>query len=585
MPQSESYSAISCPAGPDKADGDKTPALTADVARPPEPQRVHTEGSQEKATHRLVKEERPKLSRVGRRKSLVARPKSWIQSLKNGSPERRTDAENVVSTPFDAPPVPVISQSTRDRNSKTRTVSASFAPFSRKSWMASSRSPSPNRNVLRETENGAKSSIGSTSTGSPTKTFDQSANAAPRLDQSLSATTSDSPPRLRHVSTFQKIKQRPTSVLLNLTTFNSSNSSTSSLPRSSFDNRSTPRTSMDKVPPLPKNLSTDKLPHSGTENSTRKRDELWSAFRSLENSLSKFQSKSWSLKTNVVRSSLLPFLRNHASHPSNKSLRPEDLDRRVTVLNKWWTEILEVLDGRQNQTVSSVDRPVLLEACHELMTRPEWRLSPSQYAPLADRSPDQTSERPGKNLSSVSLSSSASQFITESVYHKTRNLYIQNLLAQMTFVVEKMSLRHAPASLVTFCGKAAAYAFFFVPGIADMLVRIWNLEAVILRRVSDALGMPRRIDKTETDRINAAFPRHMQALGWTSVKTMVGLLRHDPALPVLITKISWLGPWAARWCGRDSDLFFVFVKHYHILVEEFLPSDLTLAEKARTPGK
>jgi len=167
---------------------------------------------------------------------------------------------------------------------------------------------------------------------------------------------------------------------MNFTTFKSANSSADSLPSSYTDSRSRSRTSTDKVPSLSKS-STETLQNLTVDLPPRRRDELWSAFRSLENDYSKFQSKSWSLKTNVVRASLLPFLRNHASHPSNKNLRPEDLDRRITILNKWWTGLLEVLDGRQNQTVSGVDRPILLEACYAIMTRPEWRLAPSHFAP------------------------------------------------------------------------------------------------------------------------------------------------------------------------------------------------------------
>jgi hypothetical protein len=155
----------------------------------------------------------------------------------------------------------------------------------------------------------------------------------------------------------------------------------------------------------------------------------------------------------------------------------------------------------------------------------------------------------------------------------------------MSFVVDKMSLRHAPASLVTFCGKAAAYAFFFVPGIAEVLVRIWKLPADILRRVAGELGMPRRVSKLDLDEVLAPFPAHTHSLGWTSVKSMTNLLRRDAYLPIVAAKIPWFGPWVSRWCGRDSDLFFVFVKHYHILAEEFLPSELSLAEKARSPGK
>jgi hypothetical protein len=154
----------------------------------------------------------------------------------------------------------------------------------------------------------------------------------------------------------------------------------------------------------------------------------------------------------------------------------------------------------------------------------------------------------------------------------------------MSFVVDKMSLRHAPASLVTFCGKAAAYAFFFVPGVAEVLVRIWKLDADILRRVSDEFGMPRRANKVDIDEVVAQFPSHIHCLGWSSIKLMAKQLHQYPVLPVVAKEINWYGPWVARWCGRDSDLFFVFVKHYHILVEEFMLSELSIIEKARAPG-
>ncbi|CZS91024.1 uncharacterized protein RCO7_01404 [Rhynchosporium graminicola] len=537
------------------------------------------------AGNRLTKEERPKLERMGRRKSLVARPKSWIAKVKGNSPERQNASETVVTTPSDAPPVPAISKSIRDKDSKTKTVSGSFATFARKSWITHSRSPSPSsRNTSREIETEGMTTVDLKMTGSPL-TSSQHVNTTSNSENAAPTPSTDSPPKARSATTFQKIKQRPASVLMNFTNFNSSNSSTSSLPRSSLDNKSTPRTSIDRVPALPTTFSTEKF-HINYE-PARKRDELWSAFRSLENDFSKFQSKSWSLKTNVVRASLLPFLKNHVAHPSNKNLRPEELDRRVTVLNKWWTGLLEVLDGRQNQTVSGVDRPILLEACYMVMTRPEWRLSPSHFAPLAERSTNRSPEKrqvSRRKSSSASSKSSASQFMTESVYHNTRNLFVHNLLSQMSFVVDKMSLRHAPASLVNFCGKAAAYAFFFVPGIADILVRLWKLESDVLKRVSDVLGMPRRVNKIELDDVNCAFPNHIQGLGWTSVKTTVNLLRQTPTLPILAAKIAWNGPWIARWCGRDSDLFYVFVKHYHVLVEEFMPDGLSLAQKARAPG-
>ncbi|KAN0117051.1 DUF1765 domain containing protein [Hyaloscypha variabilis] len=587
LPRSASFSnlpILQIPFRPEKELHRVSVDLTTRPLTPPQTKR----GQNSKAGNRLSKEERPKLERLGRRKSLVARPKSWISRVKGGSPERQDGSESGGTTPTDAPPVPQISKAVRD--SKTKTVSESFATFARRSWITSSRSPSPNRIKDQQIDDdGQHAGSSSKMTGSPITSSSRSVIPPTKFDNPTLPKISDSPPKglLRAPTTNQKPKQRPTSVLMNFTTFNSNNSSSSSLPRSSLDNRSTPRTSQERAPVLPKSPSNEKLQSQAPE-LPRRRDELWSAFRSLENDFSKFQAKSWSLKTNVVRSSLLPFLRNHASHPSNKNLRPEDLDRRITILNKWWTGLLEVLDGRQNQTVSGVDRPILLEACYAIMTRPEWRMAPSHFAPLAERSANYQNQspvrRPRSQKSSASLNSSASQFLTESVHHNARNLFIQNLLSQMGFVVDKMSLRHAPASLVTFCGKAAAYAFFFVPGVAEVLVRIWKLQADVLRRTADELGMPRRVNKSDLDDVLAPFPVHIHSLGWTSVKCMTNQLRQDAYLPILAAKIPWYGPWVSRWCGRDSDLFYVFVKHYHILAEEFLPSDLSLTEKARSPG-
>lgn len=88
--------------------------------------------------------------------------------------------------------------------------------------------------------------------------------------------------------------------------------------------------------------------------------------------MTRFQSKSSSLKANVVRTSLLPFLRQHAQKPLDQKLRPEDLDRRVNILNGWWTGLLELVAGRNNQSISGTDRPVILEGIAAIMERPEW---------------------------------------------------------------------------------------------------------------------------------------------------------------------------------------------------------------------
>lgn len=511
---------------------------------------------------------------VGRRKSLVARPKSWMQKAR-GTPEpaeeNGTGSKAVAAV--EIPALPTMPKAVRENRRKS--VSESLATFARKSWIGTSRSPSPSRSPSH------------TSLKQATKLESvegQRAGDKPTLNQPPLPKVTGSPQKPQPVkrSTLQKLK-RPQSVLMTFTNLTSANSSTSSLP-SSLENKSTPRTSIEKIPPVPKTFSSEKLLHG--IDGYKKRDELWAAFRSLDNDFAKFQSKSWSLKTNIVRTAVLPFFKNHASHPSNISLRPEDLERRVAVLNKWWAGLLEVLDGRQNQTVSGVDRPILLEACYCIMVRPEWRASLSTNETLSAH-PSQSSTHPSLRTkpSFASIRSTSSLFVTESIFHTTRTYFIQNLLTQAAFVVAKMSLRHAPSSLTTFCGKAMAYAFYFVPGVADVLVRVWKLNAETLRRVIEELGLPLGVDVAATDEVASTFPAHLRSLGWTSPKKMAASLRQNAQLSIIASKIKWYGPWAGRWCGRDSDLFFVFVKHYFILCEELLPPDLPLITKCRAPGK
>ena len=269
---------------------------------------------------------------------------------------------------------------------------------------------------------------------------------------------------------------------------------------------------------------------------------------------------------------MLPFLQRYIDHPSNKALRPEDLDRRVVILNKWWTALLEMLNGRNNQSISGTDRPTFLEGLAGIMTRPEWRIPPF---PTTTPTDTPQSSRPSipKSRSTTSFESSGSDILADSIHQNVRNIFIQNLLSQMAFVVDKMSMRTAPASLVTFCGKACAYAFFFCPGVADILVRLWHTSSEAVRRIFSELGIPRGTNLGDlSKRISSSFPPPLRSLSVVSQAALVRYLSHKVPLPLGASYIRWYGPWVNRWTGRDSDLFFVFTKHFHVLVAECLPS-------------
>lgn len=287
-------------------------------------------------------------------------------------------------------------------------------------------------------------------------------------------------------------------------------------------------------------------------------------------------------KAKIVRTSLLPFLSKHMEHPSNKDLRAEDLDRRIAVLNKWWIALLDVLNGRTNQAISATDRPAFLESATGIMMRPEWRMPPVSAMTDSERLRNTAFV---KNKSSNSLDSTESEFLLESIYHNVRNTFSQNLLSQMAFVVERLSMRTAPASLVSFCGKACAYAFFFCPDVADILVRLWRLRSSNVRRIFAEFEIKKDFDFFHTtDNIAGFFPVPIRNLSVLSQAALIKHLQRRTAPPLALSNIAWYGPWVRRWSGRESDLFFVFTKFYHILVAEHLPGEIPKESRICVPG-
>ncbi|CAP94374.1 hypothetical protein E8E15_003152 [Penicillium rubens] len=454
------------------------------------------------------------------------------------------------------------------RPSKSRSMSGRIVSLARKPWGSSSRSPSPSAKRSKQQD----SQSPSRSTGRKTeddqiqpsrrRTILYKRPRRPMLavvakgpEDSPGSPSSPSGNSLRHRSSFEKF--------------------TASL------SVSTP-----VLPPMPKGAAETAAAYAnaGTHHA-RKKDELWGIFRGLEADFQKFQAKSSSLKANVIRTSLLPFLSRHHLHASCKNLRPEDLDRRVNILNKWWIGMLEMLNGKNNQSISGTDRPVFLEAVVGIMARPEWRIpfpmaqngsGPTESLKYASTSVSETSDGSG---------SSGSDFLVESIHHNIRNIFIQNLLSQMAFVVERMSMRHAPASLVAFCGKVCAYAFFFCPGVSETLVRLWSTPPNMYRRILSESAESRTGNmRVYTQELAACFPPALRPLAFHSQAPLLRYLRQKPELPLNTTSINWNRPWIARWAGRDTDLFYVFVKYIHILYAEYLPPGTEKAKRILAPG-
>ncbi|KAK4937193.1 hypothetical protein LTR10_022098 [Elasticomyces elasticus] len=338
------------------------------------------------------------------------------------------------------------------------------------------------------------------------------------------------------------------------------------------------RVSLTQVPPMPSPRSSDRL-FALHGDLVKRKDPLWAAFRSIDGDFADFQARPSIQKSKVLRTILVPFLQKYAGHPSNKALRAEDLDRRTVVLNKWWTGLLEMLHGTHNQSISPAERPVFLEAASMIMSRPEWKM-PESFTNSRQRSSIPRSK------STNSLESEEADFLVDTIHQNVRNMFIQNLLSQLAFVIDRLSWRAAPSSLVNFAGRTCAYAFFFCPGVADMLCRQWNLAAGTFSRVLNEFDI-RFGDKLDliSNAMAGYFPQPVRSL---SVVSQAALSRHllpRRQGPPGLEKVHWWREvWLKRWNGRDTDLFFAFTKSYHLLVSDFLPGDISSKERAGIPG-
>ncbi|KAI1318149.1 DUF1765-domain-containing protein [Xylariaceae sp. FL0255] len=518
----------------------------------------------------------PRSGGMGKRRSMLSRPHSWMPSSRP-SPEtvdlNRLQLDDMGDSP--APPASSSSASLQpNRQERSRHVSDSFASFARRSWLSSSRSPSPGPNQEESTAATEVIQPGRGRAPSNSSVMRlKKASRNPSASSSESRQSSESSGKISDY--FNKMKPRTQTLVKGKLQHKQSSpaSSTASLAPPSTDTRKSHASE----------TSNSTFPEDGKAPFAR--DPLWSNFKCLETDFQRFQNKTTSLKMNLVRSALMPFLRKHATHSSNSGLHHEDLEFRAIILNKWWTGLLDMLQVHTQPPVPGLDRPTLLDAITTIMMRPEWRQSTPTFRPLAERSTHEHANRKSQAFSteSSSIHSTDSAYLAESARHNVRNMFTTNLVTQMMIIVDKLSARHAPYSLVSFAGKACAYAFFFAPGIANLLVRLWSLTPAFLRRMADELGLPRK-SNGESDDIVALFPPTLDQLGWTSVKQMSDRLRNMTQPPLVAARVSWNGPWITRWNGRDTDLFFIFCKYYFILAESFIPQGLPLIEKARAPA-
>ncbi|TFB03974.1 hypothetical protein CCMA1212_003503 [Trichoderma ghanense] len=478
----------------------------------------------------------------------------------------------------------------RDRSQSTSTAANSFASFKR-SWMPLSRAHAKTQSEAPAAANvkpEAKSSLDKlkrAATASITEITTNQTSQGRLVDAGAKPATKGF---ARATSYFSRIKQKPATALSKTggsigSDFSCASSATSLAQpgSSSIDTHVSQSASSAET-----NSTALTADESASEMPARIPDPLWSHFKNLDLEIRGFASKPVAQQCALVKTLLLPFLKSATSQQPLAGLRPEDVDCRASVLNKWWSAVLDMLEVQHQQPVPGLDRQLLFETATTVMMRMEWRQTTPYFLPLADRSPqDRVRARSSTNSSSnSSQTSDQSAMLAESAEHNIRTMFVSNLVRQMAFVVEKMSLRHVPPSLIEFAGKTCAYAFFFAPGVADILVRLWGLTPDLIRRVSESMGLGRNFNEPVDEEVVASFPPKLGSLAWSSPRTLWATLKRIPKMPLLVARVPWTGPWVMRWKGRDTDLLFIFCRYFHLLSDQFMPEGLSLTEKAQSPA-
>lgn len=205
------------------------------------------------------------------------------------------------------------------------------------------------------------------------------------------------------------------------------------------------------------------------------------------------------------------------------------------------------------------------------MQRPEWRRLPDYIPPT---------------LSPSAESPDFDQFMLKSIYHNIRTMFEQNLLRLLATLIERLSSRDGTSAVTRAGGICCAYAFFFCPDIAEHLIRLWRLPSSVIRKLGESVAPKTQGDLAASSAKTATrFPECIRSLRYVSTRNTASQLSRKPADLPLGIRIDWTNEiWLDRWCGKKSDLFYVFLKHFHYLLADFMPQDILADEAIRAPG-
>ncbi|CAI5758605.1 unnamed protein product [Candida verbasci] len=315
-------------------------------------------------------------------------------------------------------------------------------------------------------------------------------------------------------------------------------------------------TALSKLYTSPKSI-TSISSNSPSQTASHKNDKiiknLLKRYKKLETSLNKFNSKKYNhnshgiiLKGNILRTSLLPFLRS-TINPLNSFFNKNDLIYKsltnviLNILIKWWQSLINNLNSTaQNDAIPSSDRNAYLECISRIAGKSDlWEI-------LNDD-------------------------------REITTCYNNLLISTSSYCIEKMSnLKNNSLSFSAFVGKIFAICFFKLPEVSNALLFLLNVKQITYETTMKKLNYN---SNNDSNNLYLLFPSHLHYLinfnGLNlQLKGQKCFLNCLPPPKHPVNGISNPnGDWVRRWCCSDSNVFNSFLHHYINIIHQIIPED------------
>ncbi|CAG8537061.1 6232_t:CDS:10, partial [Ambispora leptoticha] len=257
-----------------------------------------------------------------------------------------------------------------------------------------------------------------------------------------------------------------------------------------------------------------------------------SEYKALEKALGRFQSKD-RYKVDILKTLVIPWLKK------NNSINVADkyLQHGRMVLLKWWNILIANLPN-----AAYTDRTLYFE----------YWIGP---LPQSDR---------GDSYNGIPIESIIS--------------YRGALLSTLSYAIDRLNQKGVYSNVISFCARVLALCFFKIPSVGFALlqglpVKKLHIKRMLTETVGDFESNEVWIRK-QNEKILPIFPDHLNILcfsnlqsWWRQFENAKKILGEPP--------IEMAGNWIRRWQSDDSELFFSFYKHYHVVLKNYLSPHLS----------